>query len=171
MLVKSNNNSNKEIDYLAIGQREYNETNPFGYKDYKETSDGWFKKVEYTDENGKKVVKEINPLGQVFIHHFVAIKEDEKKNIKHKYTTKPTDELDALLLDDWNFDDNQQETKQKKNYDWDDTPDSEQDEKNISENDFYKMNWRKSLYLIYKLLVNISSSLSNIQEVGKENNK
>jgi len=65
MLMRSNNNQNEEKDWLAIGRKLFSETNPFGYKDYKETFDNihWWKTVEYTDEKGEKVVKEINPLG------------------------------------------------------------------------------------------------------------
>lgn len=181
MLVRSKNNSNDEIDYLAIGQKEYRETNPFGYNDYKEKSDGWWKTVEYTNENGEKVVKDINPLGQVLIHRNMTIREntnkkeklnlddalsnDQKKNPPEKLN------LDDALLDDWDFDNNQQEIKNKQCYNWDDTPEPEPDEINLSENDFYKMDWKKAQYQIYRLLVNISSSLSNIQEVAKQNDK
>ncbi len=96
MLVKSNN-TNKEKDYLAIGQEEYKETNPFGYKDYKETFDSlhWWKTVEYTDENGEKVEKEINPFGQVLIHRNIVIKKNDKEKKKM--------DLDGTLLEDLDF--------------------------------------------------------------------
>lgn len=161
--MRSNNNSKDDKDWLAIGQKEYRETNPFGYKDYKETFDNghWWKTVEYTDEKGEKVVKEINPLGQAMIHKNVIIKENRKEKEKIQ--------LDEDILNDWCFDDNQQKDNQR--YDWDYTPEPEPDENNLSENDFYKMDWKKSQYQIYRLLVNISSSLSNIQEVAKQNDK
>ena len=152
--MRSNNNSTDEKDYLAIGQKEYKETNPFGYKDYKETFDNthWWKKVEYTDEKGEKVVKEINPLGQVMIHQFIKIKENTGK--------KEEKNFDNASLDDWDFDDSY--------YNMDDTPDPEPDAKNLSEKDFFKMDWKETQYQLYKLLLDISSSLSNMGSSKKE---
>lgn len=130
--MRSNNNSIDEKDYLAICQKEYKETNPFGYKDYKETFDNihWWKTVEYTDENGEKVVKDINPFGQVMIHQFINIKENTGK--------KEEKNLDNDSLDDWDFDDSY--------YNMDYTPDTEPDEKNLSEKDFFKMDWKETQY-------------------------
>ena len=165
MLVRSNNNSVEEKDLLAIGQREYAETNPFGYKDYKEKYDNtrWWKIIEYTDENGEKVEKEVNVFGQTLIKKPFPVREnkEEKKEI----------ELDESLFDDWDFDDDWKETKKEQRYNWDDTPEPAPDENNLSENDFYKMDWKKAQYQIYRLLVNISSSLSDVKEVPKENEK
>ena len=167
MLVNMNNNKpNEEKDWLAIGQKEYKETNPFGYKDYKETYDNihWFKTVEYTDENGKKVVKEINPFGQVFIHQFVKINEGKTKIAEKQ-------KLEKQEQDDF-----EKELKESKegfpdeyyNYDWDDTPEQKQDEKSLSENDFFKMDLKEIQYQLYRLLLNISSSLSNTGSSEKE---
>lgn len=164
MLVRSNNTNEKE-DLLAIGQREYNETNPFGYKDYKETYDNlhWWKTVEYIDKNGERVEKDINPFGQTLIKRNITIRENKKE--------KNETELDETLLEGWDFDDNQQKTKKEQRYNWDYTPEPAPDENNLSENDFYKMDWKKAQYQIYRLLVNISSSLSDVKEVPKENEK
>lgn len=168
MLVRGKNNQNDEKDLLAIGQEEYREKNPFGYKDYKEKTDGWWKTVEYTDENGEKVVKDINPFGQVIIHKEVIIRENGSENLDDSsQKSKKEIKLDDGLFDDWDFDDDQKEQV----YDWNDTPEPEPDENNLSENDFYRMDWKKAQYQIYRLLVNISSALSNIQEVPKENEK
>lgn len=183
MLMRSNNTPKDDKDWLAIGQMEYKETNPFGYKDYKETFDNihWWKTVEYTDEKGEKVVKEINPLGQIMIHQFVNIRENTGKKketnldeaLLDENKTKPKKEinLDDALLEGWDFDVDQKENKKKQRYDWEDTPEPEPDENNLSENDFYRMDWKKAQYQIYRLLLNISSSLSDIQEVAKQNDK
>lgn len=179
--MRSNNTPKDDKDWLAIGQKEYRETNPFGYKDYKETFDNihWWKTVEYTDEKGEKVVKEINPLGQVMIHQFVNIRENtgEKKEIKldealyddQKAKPKKEINLDDALLEDLDFDDNQRKEKQR--FDWDDTPAKETDPNNLTRNDFFRMEWKETQYQLYRLLLNISSSLSNIQEVAKQNDK
>ena len=163
MLVRSKNNSD-EKDYLAIGQKEYSEINPFGYKDYKESydKDGWWKTVEYTDENGEKVEKSINPLGQVIIKKYITFRENvnEKQEIS----------LDESLLEDFD-DDNQLKTKTEQHYDCEDTPEPESDEKILSEIDFYRMDWKETQYTIYRLLVNIASSLSYVKDVPKENGK
>ena len=165
--MRSNNNSTDEKDYLAIGQKEYKETNPFGYKEYKETFDSihWWKTVEYTDEKGEKIVKEINPLGQVMIHQFVNIREntDEKKenNLDESLSE------DLALLEDLDFDD-QKEAKKEQRFDWNDTPAKETDQNNLTRNDFFKMDWKETQYQLYKLLLNISSSLSNTGSSEKE---
>lgn len=165
--MRSNNNSTDEKDYLAIGQKEYKETNPFGYKEYKETFDSihWWKTVEYTDEKGEKIVKEINPLGQVMIHQFVNIREntDEKKenNLDESLLE------DLALLEDLDFDD-QKEAKKEQRFDWNDTPAKETDPNNLTRNDFFKMDWKETQYQLYKLLLNISSSLSNTGSSEKE---
>lgn len=54
---------------------------------------------------------------------------------------------------------------------WENTPETEPDENNFSEKDFYKLDWRQTQYQIYRLLLNISSSLSDKQEVAKQNDK
>ena len=160
-----------------------NDNNPKGYKDYKETYDdtGQWKKVEYTDENGNKVKKEVNVLGQEVVYYNVPIKENisKKKEIKldeallDDWKTKPKKniDLDEALLDDWSFDDNQQETKKEQRYDWESTPENEIDIYHLTENDFFKMDWRRKLFVLYRLLLNISSFLSDIKEVSKENEK
>ena len=170
MLMRSNNTPKDDKDWLAIGQKEYRETNPFGYKDYKEHFDntGWWKVIEYTDENGKKVNQEINALGQICNIVSVQIKENTGEKEKSNLDEALPEEIE--LLEEWDFDD-KKETKKEQRFDWDDTPAKEPDENNLSENDFYKMDWKKSQYQIYRLLVNISSSLSNIQEVAKQNDK
>lgn len=173
--MRSNNNQKEEKDWLAIGRKLFSETNPFGYKDYKEHFDntGWWKVIEYTDENGKKVNQEINALGQICNIISVQIKENtgEKKeiNLDDALKSKPKKEinLDDALSDDWDFDDNQQNT----NFDWKDTPAKETDANNLTRNDFFKMEWKETQYQLYRLLLNISSSLSNIQEVAKQNDK
>ena len=176
MLVRSNN-QNGEKDWLAIGRRLFSETNPFGYKDYKENFDntGWWKIIEYTDENGKKVNQEINALGQICNIVYVQINENtgEKKeiNLDDALKSKPKKEinLDDALLEDWDFDDNQQKKEQR--FDWEDTPAKGIDANNLSEKDFFKMDWKETQYQLYRLLLNISSSLSDIQEVAKQNDK
>lgn len=181
MLVRGKNNSNDEKDILAIGRKMFSETNPFGYKDYKETIDrtGWIKEIEYTDENGKKVNQEINALGQIFNIVSVQVKENTggKKEIKlddalldsRKSKSKKEINLDDALLEDWDFDDNQQ--KKEHRYSQEDTPAKGIDANNLSENDFFKSDWRGSQYQLYKLLLNISSSLSDIKEVLKDETK
>ena len=47
-------------------------------------------------------------------------------------------------------------------FNWHDTPEPEPEENNLSENDFYKMDWENYQCQIYRLFVNISSYLSNI---------
>lgn len=182
MLVRSNN-QNEEKDWLAIGRRLFSETNPFGYKDYKENFDntGWWKIIEYTDENGNKVNQEINALGQICNIVSVQIKENtsEKKEIKldealydgQKSKSKKEINLDDALLDDWDFDDDQKETKKEQRYDWQDTPAKGIDANNLTQNDFFRMDWKETQYQLYRLLLDISSSLSNIQEVAKQNDK
>lgn len=175
MLKRSNNNSNDEKDWLEIGRKMFNETNPFGYKDYKEHFDntGWWKIIEYTDENGKKVNQEINALGQICNIVSVQIKENtgEKKeiNLDDALKSKPKKEinLDDALSDDWDFDDSQQNT----NFNWNDTPAKETDANNLTQNDFFRMEWKETQYQLYRLLLDISSSLSNIKEVAKLNDK
>lgn len=170
MLVRSNSNPKEDKDWLEIGQKEYRETNPFGYKDYKETFDNghWWKTVEYTDEKGEKVVKEINPLGQVIIHQFVNIRENTGEKEKSNRDEALSEELE--LLEEWAFDD-ENETKKEQRFDWEDMPAKETDPNNLSRNDFFRMDWKETQYQLYRLLVNISSSLSDIQEVAKQNDK
>lgn len=52
-------------------------------------------------------------------------------------------------------------------YDWEDTPPVEVDENNLKKDDFYRMEWKETQYHIYRLLLDISSSLSDIKEVLK----
>lgn len=91
-------------------------------------------------------------------------------NIKENTHSKK----DELNYDDFVFDD--------LDYDWDfdDTtvnneverkPDYIDDDRILTRNDFFRMEWKETQYQIYRLLVNISSSLSNVQEVAKQNNK
>lgn len=176
MLVRSNNSPKEEkTDWLEIGRKLFSETNPYNYKDYKETFDntGWWKSIEYTDENGKKVKQEINALGQICNVVDVVINENrtekQERNLDNalfdRKKSKPKKEinLDDALLEDWDFDDNWKET----DFDWKDTPAKETDPNNLSRNDFFRMDWKETQYQLYRLLVNISSSLSDIQEVAK----
>ena len=112
------------------------------------------------------------------IHQFVNIRENtgEKKEIKldealyddQKAKPKKEINLDDALLDDWDFDDDQKETKKEQRYDWQDTPAKETDPNNLTRNDFFKMDWKETQYQLYRLLVNISSSLSNTGSSEKE---
>ena len=170
MLMRSNNNQKEEKDWLAIGRKLFSETNPFGYKDYKEHFDntGWWKVIEYTDENGKKVNQEINALGQICNIVSVQIKENTGEKEKSNRDEALPEELE--LLEEWAFDD-QKETKKEQRFNWEDTPAKETDANNLTRNDFFKMEWKETQYQLYRLLLNISSSLSNIQEVAKQNDK
>lgn len=178
MLKRSNNNPDEEKDWLAIGRKLFRETNPFGYKDYKETFDntGWWKIIEYTDENGKKVNQEINAIGQICNIVSVQIKENtgKKKEIKldNALKSKPKKEicLDDALLEDWDFEDDASKKENEKNHMMH-TPDFTDDNNILSQNDFFRMEWKETQYQLYRLLLNISSSLSNIQEVAKQNDK
>ena len=42
------------------------------------------------------------------------------------------------------------------------TPDFTDDNNILSQNDFFRMEWKETQYQLYRLLLNISSSLSNI---------
>ena len=165
--MRSNNNQNEEKDWLAIGRKLFSETNPFGYKDYKEHFDntGWWKVIEYTDENGKKVNQEINALGQICNIVSVQIKENTGEKKENNLDASLSEDL--ALLEDWNFDD-QKEAKKEQRFDWNDTPAKETDPNNLTRNDFFKMDWKETQYQLYKLLLNISSSLSNTGSSEKE---
>ena len=172
MLVKSNNKQKEEIDWLAIGQKQFRETNPFGYKDYKEEMDktGWWKTIEYTDENGKKAKREINALGQILNYVFPdetkvsELKEPEKKKLSKREEELKKIEQDWLELEkelDEKYKKKEDFPEEYYNFNWNDTPEPEPDENNLSKKDFYNMDWRETQYQLYKLLLNISSFLYN----------
>ena len=79
-------------------------------------------------------------------------------NIKENtYSNKTAINLDDCLFDDWEFEDNSAVNNEVEN-----TPDYANDDKILTRNDFFKMDWKETQYQIYRLLVNISSSLSDI---------
>ena len=53
-------------------------------------------------------------------------------------------------------------------YDQDDTPSDKIDENNLTKMNFKEMEWKETQYHIYRLLLEISSSLSDIKEVLKD---
>ena len=85
---------------------------------------------------------------------------------ENNHSNKTATNLDDCLFDDWEFEDNSTINKEVES-----TPDYMNDNKILTRNDFYRMEWKETQYQIYRLLVNISSSLSDIKEVPKENEK
>ena len=82
-----------------------------------------------------------------------------KVNVNENQNEKKTINLDDALLDDFTFPD------EYYNFSWDDTPVSAKDEKNISQQEFYNMDFKSQLYFVYRQLLEISSFLSDINEV------
>lgn len=86
-------------------------------------------------------------------------------NIKESKGNKKTINLDDALMDCDEFPDDYFVN------DWQETRTKETDENNLTENDFYRMDFKTIQYHIYRQLVNISSLLSDIQEVLKDDTK
>ena len=91
--------------------------------------------------------------------YLVNVKENVKSN-------RVVINLDDGLFDDWEFEDDT-----IKNNEVQRTPDYTDDNKILTRNDFFRMEWKETQYQIYRLLVNISSSLSDIQDVANKKEK
>lgn len=92
-------------------------------------------------------------------------------NVKENtHSNKTATNLDDCLFDGWDFEDDAPENENDKN-DVMHTPEIIEDDKTLTRNDFFKMEWKEAQYQLYRLLVNISSSLSDIKEVAKDGNK
>lgn len=92
-------------------------------------------------------------------------------NVKENtHSNKTATNLDDYLPDCWDFEDEASENEIEKN-DLIHTPEITDDEKILTRNDFFRMDWKEAQYQIYRLLVNISSSLSDMKEVAKDGNK
>lgn len=57
------------------------------------------------------------------------------------------------------------------NCDWQDTPNTVQDNKSLTQNDFFRMEWKEIQYHLYKQLLSISSLLTDIKEVLSNDRK
>lgn len=92
-------------------------------------------------------------------------------NVKENtHSNKTATNLDDCLFDGWDFEDDAPENENDKN-DVMHTPEIIEDDKTLTRNDFFKIEWKEAQYQLYRLLVNISSSLSDIKEVAKDGNK
>ena len=100
-------------------------------------------------KSNKDIKKSSDEIDNKFIEHIVQIRENNNK--------KPT-----INLDDGLYDEIPEEYYQ---YDWQETPKIQKDENNLTQNDFYSMEWKETQYHLYRQLVNISSFLSDIKDV------
>ena len=87
---------------------------------------------------------------------------------ENTHSNKTVSNIDDALFDGWDFEDNVSENEKNEPMN---TPYFTGNDKFLTQNDFYKLDWKETQYQIYRLLVNISSSLSNIQEVAKDGDK
>ena len=114
----------------------------------------------------KEELENTNPAYQ-FVGYDACGNREYLVNIKeNNNSNKTVSYLDDCLFDGWEFEDDK-----ISNNNVDRTPDYTDDDKILTRNDFFRMDWKETQYQLYRLLVNISSSLSDIQEVAKQNDK
>ena len=95
---------------------------------------------------------------------FWSRKRDEEKRIQRE---KEYQEWEKQIFESEELD----FPKEYYNSDWNDTPAAEEEEKILTKHNFLNMDFKECQYHIYKQLVNISSSLSDIKEVLSDGNK
>ena len=117
-----------------------------------------------------KELENTNPAYQ-FVGYDACGNREYLVNVKENtYSNKTATNLDDCLFDGWDFEDDAPENENDKN-DVMHTTEIVEDNKTLKRNDFFKMEWKEAQYQLYRLLVNISSSLSDIKEVAKDGNK
>ena len=118
----------------------------------------------------KAEMENTNPAYQ-FVGYDACGNREYLVNVKENtHSNKTATNLDDCLFDGWDFEDDAPENENDKN-DVMHTPENVEDDKTLTRNDFFRMDWKETQYQLYRLLVNISSSLSNNQEVAKQNDK
>lgn len=114
----------------------------------------------------KAEMENTNPAYQ-FVGYDACGNREYLVNVKENtHSNKTATNLDDCLFDGWDFEDDKSAENEVAR-----TPDYTDDDKILTRNDFFRMDWKETQYQLYRLLVNISSSLSDIQEVAKQNDK
>ena len=118
----------------------------------------------------KAEMENTNPAYQ-FVGYDACGNREYLVNVKENtHSNKTATNLDDCIFDGWDFEDDAPENENDKN-DVMHTPEIVEDDKILTRNDIFRMDWKETQYQLYRLLVNISSSLSDIQEVAKQNDK
>ena len=99
-----------------------------------------------------------------YYEYIVPIRENANSNKDKDYSWE---DLERELRED---NESMEFTEEYYNYNWNDTPAAEEDEKTLTRYDFLNMDFKECQYHIYKQLVNISSFLSK-QDVVSDGNK
>lgn len=89
---------------------------------------------------------------------------------ENNHSNKTVINLDDALID-CEDDEEMAFSEEYYNSDWSDTPAAEEDEKILTQQQFYNMPSGCQSYYLYRQLINISSLLSDIKEVLLDGNK
>ena len=118
----------------------------------------------------KEELENTNPAYQFVGYDACGNREYLVKVKENTHSNKTATNLDDYLFDDWDFEDDAPEDKNEKN-DMMLTPENDFTDTNLTAEQFFQLDYKYSLYLLYRYIQKIDLSLQSLQEVLKDGNK